>query len=256
VLHIKGLTTDGIIGLSPIGQARNTLGIADAANETTGKLFANGMRAPGYIAAPGVLTDPQRKLADAMLAKFRGASAAGLLPVLEGGWKIESLSMPPQEAQLLATREFEIEEVCRFYGVAPFLVGHTAKSTSWGTGLESQMLAFHQLTMRPILKNAEGAIRRRLLTPGERRRIEVEFNVEGLLRADSAGRAAFLKSMIEAGVMTRNEARKREGLPPLPGGDDLTAQSNMLPLSRLGEATTRADLAAPAAARTPAESNP
>lgn len=250
-LHIKGVTTDGIMGLSPIGQARNTLGIADAANETTGKLFANGMRAPAYIEAPQVLTDTQRKLSKAMLAEFRGTSAAGLLPVLEGGWKIQALSMPPQEAQLLATREFEIEEVCRFYGVAPFLVGHTSKSTSWGTGLESQMLAFHQLTMRPILKNAEGAIRRRLLTPGERRRIEVEFNVEGLLRADSAGRAAFLKSMIEAGVMTRNEARKREGLPPLPGGDELTAQSNMMPLSRLGEATSRADLAAPS--RAPSE---
>lgn len=254
-LHIKGVTTDGINGLSPIGQAKNTLGIADAANETTGKLFANGMRAPGYIEAPTVLTDAQRKLAKGMLAEFRGASAAGLLPLLEGGWKIQALSMPPQEAQLLATREFEIEEVCRFYGVAPFLVGHTAKSTSWGTGLETMLQGFHTLTMRPILKNAEGAIRRRLLTPGERRRMEVEFNVEGLLRADSAGRAAFLKSMIEAGVMTRNEARKREGLPPLPGGDELTAQSNMMPLSRLGEATTRADLQAPAE-RAPAESTP
>jgi len=256
VLHIKGMTLDGITGLSPIGQARNTLGIADAANEVAGKLFANGMRSGGYIEAPSVLNDAQRRLADAMLAKFRGASNSGLLPILEGGWKVQALSMPPQEAELLATREFEIEEVCRFYGVAPFLVGHTAKSTSWGTGLETMLQGFHTLTMRPILKNAEGAIRRRLLTSGERRRMEVEFNVEGLLRADSAGRAAFLKSMIDAGVMTRNEARGREGLPPLPGGDDLTAQSNMMPLSRLGEATTRADLPAAAAARAPAENTP
>jgi HK97 family phage portal protein len=194
-----------------------------------------------------VLTDPQRKLADAMLGRFRGASNAGLTPILEGGWKYERLSMPPAEAELLATREFEIEEICRFYGVPPFMVGHTSKTTSWGTGIESQLLAYHTLTLRPILKNAEGAIKRRLLAPGERSRIDVEFNVEGLLRADSAGRAAFLKSMVEAGIMSRNEARQREGLAPKAGGDDLTVQSNMLPLGRLGEATTRADLpAAPA----------
>jgi HK97 family phage portal protein len=242
VLHIKGVTLDGITGLSPIAQARNTLGIADAANETTGKLFANGMRTGGYIKAPGILTEPQRKLADAMLSRFRGASNAGLTPILEGGWDFQSTTLPPQEAQLLATREFEIEEVARFYGVPPWLIGHTSKSTSWGTGLESQLLGFYTLTMRPILKNAEGAIRRRLLTPAERGRMEVEFNSEGLLRTDSQGRATFLKTMVESGLMTINEGRAREGLPPMDGCDRPMVQSNMLPVDALGKATSRADL--------------
>ena len=150
--------------------------------------------------------------------------------------------MPPQEAQLLSTLSFSVEEICRFYGVPPFMVGHTEKSTSWGTGLEQQMLAFYTLTLRPILKNAEYAIRRRLLAPGERGRVEVDFNVEGLLRADSAGRAAFLRVMVTCGIMTPNEARGREGLPPLPGGDSLMAQSNQLPLSDLGDVTSRREL--------------
>lgn len=242
VLHIKGLSMDGLTGMSPISQARHSLGLAIAADETAGKLFANGLRTPGYLAAKDYLTEKQRADARVMLDKYRGAENAGKWPLLEGGWEFKTLIMPPQEAELLATRGFSVEEICRWYGVPPFMVGHTAKSTSWGTGLEQQMLAFHTLTLRPVLKNAEQAIRRRLLAPGERGRVEVDFNVEGLLRADSAGRAAFLKIMVECGIMTSNEARAKEGLAPLPGGDTLRAQSNQMPLDKLGEATSRASL--------------
>ena len=243
VLHIKGMSLDGIIGLSPIGQARHSLGLAMAADEAAGKLFANGMRVSGHYIAPAMLTDEQRIQAGKMLDAFRGAQNAGRTPLLEGGWKFEPAALPPQEAELLATRAFSVEEIARWYGVPPFMIGHTEKSTSWGSGLESQMLAFHTLTLRPILKNAEQAIRRRLLTPSERGRVEVDFNVEGLLRADSAGRASFLQTMVSSGIMSPNEARSREGLPPKPGGDDLLTQSNQMPLTALGRATTRTDLA-------------
>lgn len=242
ILHIKGVSLDGLVGLSPISQARHTLGLAMAATETAGKLFANGLRVGGHYTMPSVLTAQQRSDMQKMLEAFRGAQNAGRTPILEGGMKFEEATMPPQEAQLLSTLGFSVEEICRFYGVPPFMVGHTEKSTSWGTGLEQQMLAFYTLTLRPILKNAEYAIRRRLLAPGERGRVEVDFNVEGLLRADSAGRAAFLRVMVTCGIMTPNEARGREGLPPLPGGDSLMAQSNQLPLEDLGQATSRADL--------------
>jgi HK97 family phage portal protein len=242
VLHIKYVTPDGLSGISPISQGRHSLGLAMAADETAGRLFANGLRVGGYVSAPQVLTPTQRGQAEELLSRFRGSSNAGLTPILEAGWKFENFSLPPAEAELLSTRAFEVNEVCRWYGVAPWLVGHTEKSTSWGTGLEQALLAFYTLTLRPILKNAEGAIKRKLIPPGERSRVEVDFNVEGLLRADSQGRALFLKTMVDAGIMTRNEARAKEGLAPLPGGYDLTVQSNQLPLSRLGEATTRADL--------------
>jgi HK97 family phage portal protein len=242
VLHIKYMTRDGINGLSPIANARHTLGLAMAADETAGRLFANGMRIGGYISAPNTFTPQQRPLAATLLREFQGSIHAGKVPILENSWKYESVSMPPQEAELLATRSFEITEIARVYGVPPWMIGYTEKATSFGAGLESQMLAFHTLTMRPILKNAEGAIRRRLIPPGERNRIEVDFNYEGLLRADSQARAAFLKTMIEAGVMTINEGRAREGLAPIAGGDQSILQSNMLPLTALGQATTRADL--------------
>jgi HK97 family phage portal protein len=242
VLHIKGLTHDGLIGLSPISQACNTLGTAMAAEEASGKLFSNGLRVAGHYTSPTVLSASQRAEAKNMIEGFHSTQMAGRAPLLEGGFKFESATIPPHEAELLANRQFGVEEIARWYGVPGFMIGHTEKSTSWGAGLEQQMLAFHQLTLRPILKNAEQAIRRRLLTPVERGKIDIEFNVEGLLRADSSGRAAFIKTMVEAGIYTRNEGRAREGLPPKDGGDDLTVQSNMMPLTRLGEATSRADL--------------
>lgn len=242
ILHVKGVSRDGLIGLSPIAQARHTLGLALAADEAAGKIFANGMRIPGHYMAPAYLTPTQRKDAEKMLEGYRGAANSGRSPLLEGGWKFESATIPPQEAELLATREFSVEEIARWYGVPAFMIGHTAKSTSWGSGLEQQMLAFHTLTLRPILKNAEQAIRRRLLAPEERGLVDIDFNVEGLLRADSAGRASFLQTMVSAGIMTPNEARRREGLPAMPGGDNLITQSNQMPLNALGQATSRAQI--------------
>lgn len=241
ILHCKYVSTDGLTGLSPVALARNTLGITMAAEEVAGKLFANGMRANGYLSGPQMLNKQQRQDARTYLAGFQGSANAGSIPILEGGWKFESFSMPARDAELLATRSFQIEDVCRIYGVPPWIIGHTEKSTSWGTGLESQMLGFYTLTLRPLIKALEGAIARRLLSPAERGRVEVDFNVESLLRADSQGRATFLKTMVEAGIYTRNEARDHEGLEPKAGGDDLTVQSNQLPLGTLGKATTRAD---------------
>lgn len=250
VLHIKGMSLDGIVGLSPVAQARHTLGLAMAADEAAGKLFANGMRSSGYVAAKEYLNEKQRADARVMLDNYRGAENAGKTPILEGGWEFKAVSMAPQDVELLATRAFSVEEVARIYGVPPFMIGHTEKSTSWGTGLEQQMMMFHTLTLRPILKNAEYAIRRRLLTPSERGRVEVDFNVEGLLRADSAGRAEFLKVMVTCGIMTPNEARAKEGLAPLAGGDSLITQSNQVQLTRLGEVTSRRDLGGVEADRT------
>ena len=124
------------------------------------------------------------------------------------------------------------------------MVGHTTNSTSWGSGLEQQTIGFLIFTLRERLKRIEQAIMKQLLTPAERLRITVEFNFEGLLRADSAARASFYSQMVQNGIMTRNEVRRLENLAPLPGGDDLTIQSNMIPATKLGELTSASGEAA------------
>ena len=144
--------------------------------------------------------------------------------------EFQPLSMTPQDAQMLETRSFQIEEICRWFRVPPFMIGHTQKSTSWGTGLEQQQIGFLTFALEPYLERIEQAIRRSLIAPEERRTIFAEFKVEKLLRADSAARAAFYATMVTNGIMSRNEARGLENLPFMPGADELTAQAQNVPV--------------------------
>lgn len=106
----------------------------------------------------------------------------------------------------------------------------------WGSGVEQLVLQFAKTGLRPILRRIEAAVRRDILTTEQRGRLKCEFNMEGLLRGDSASRAQFYSTMAQNGILTRNEIRKLENRPPREGGDALTAQTNLAPLAQLGEA--------------------
>lgn len=151
----------------------------------------------------------------------------------------QALTMDPEDAQLIETRGFNVDQVCRIFRVPPFMVGHTQNSTSWGTGLEQQQIGFLTFAMRPYLVRIEQSIRKQLLKPSERSSFYAEFVIEGLMRADSSGRAALYTSAGQNGWMTRNEMRRRENLPPIEGGDTLTVQSNLVPLDQLGKQPAR-----------------
>jgi HK97 family phage portal protein len=143
--------------------------------------------------------------------------------------------MTPEDAQMLQTRAFNVEEICRWFRVPPHMVGHTQNSTSWGTGMEQQMIGFLTFTLLPWMKRIEQSINRWLLRPEERRDFYAKFNPEGLLRADSAARAAFYSSMTQNGIYTRDDCRLKENLQPMGGNAaKLTVQSNMLPIDQLG----------------------
>lgn len=244
IFHVKGFGVDGLIGLSPIAYARNSLGSARAADEASGKVFKNGMRAGGALTMANILNPDQRKqIRESMAEQLAGAANTGKLMVLEGGSTYTPLSMNPDDAQMLQTRSFNIEEICRWFRVPPFMVGHSEKSTSWGTGLEQQMIGFLTFALRPYLTRIEQGIRKSLLPPAERGRVFAEYSLEGLMRADSAARAAFYASAAQNGWLTRNEIRSLENRPPLAGGDELTVQSNLVPLSLLGKVTNTAQAA-------------
>lgn len=226
-------TLDGINGLSPISMGANVFGGAIAADEASANTFKNGMKASGLVTMDAVLKGDQR---DQVRAHVQTVSEKGGFFVLEKGTGFQQLNMNPQDAELLATRAFNVEEICRWFRVPPFMVGHSEKSTSWGTGIEQQMIAFVTFVLRPWAVRIEQSIRKSLMTPAERRMYSAEFAMEGLLRGDSAARAAFYSSMTQNGVMTRDECRRLENLPVMGGNAaQLTVQSNLLPIDKLGE---------------------
>ncbi|RYE80266.1 MAG: phage portal protein, partial [Hyphomicrobiales bacterium] len=166
--------------------------------------------------------------------------------------EFQPVNLPPKDAEMLLSRKFNVEEICRWFGVPPVLVGHAAEGvTAWGTGIETLMLAWLSTGLRRYLVRFEQAARKRLVAPVERNSISIEFNVEGLLRGDSASRAAFISSMVQNGVYSRNRARALENEPrdPSPMADALTVQSNLVALDRLG-ANAPADAAARDALKT------
>jgi HK97 family phage portal protein len=238
VFHIRGFTVGGPVGLSAISYGRQTLGAAAAADEAAAKVFANGMMSSGFVQPTlGAKSTPeQRAEMMTLFQKFAGSSQAGRVMPLPDGWAFNPVTMNPEDAQLLETRSFNVEEICRWFDVLPVLIGHAAAGqTMWGSGIEQLMIGWLTLNLRPLLASIEQAIEKQLLPAGMRTNIYPEFNLDGLLRADSAGRAALYSVQAQNGLKTRNEMRRRENDPPLPGGDLLTVQSNLIPLEKLGE---------------------
>lgn len=235
VFHLKGFGTDGIIGLSPLAYARQVLGVTVSADKYASKSFANGGRPGGVLTLDRFLEPKQRELVRDLYSNLSAtADNAGQLWVLEGGMKYESISIPPDDMQMLQSRQFQLGEIARIFRVPSHLINDTEKSTSWGSGIEQLNLGFLQYTLRPYLTRWECVLRDCLLTPVERDTLVVEHNVEGLLRADSAARASFYAQMAQNGLMSRNEIRRKENLPAAIGADALTAQVNLAPLDKLG----------------------
>ncbi|SUD80266.1 phage portal protein [Pseudomonas putida] len=237
MVHVRAFGVDPLCGLSPLAYGRQVLGSAMAADESAAKMFANGMKLGGVLSTDQILNPKQRlEIRDDMTQQFAGATNTGKTMLLEAGMKYQQVSMTPEDAQMLQTRAFNVEEICRWFRVPPWMVGHTQNSTSWGTGMEQQMIGFLSFTLLPWIKRIEMCANRRLLRVDERRRFYVKFNPEGLLRMDSAARAAFYSSMVQNGIYTRDDCRGKENLLPAGGNAaKLTVQSNMLPIDLLGQ---------------------
>lgn len=235
---IPGFSLDGECGVSVVQYGANVFGSAQAADVAASKTFANGLMSTVVYKMERVLTKEQRAEFRENLAGITGAINSGSSPLLEGGMTAEAISIDPKDAQLLESRGFSVEEICRWFRVPPFMVGHSEKSTSWGTGIEQQMIGFLTFTLAPWLKRIEQAISKDLLAPNERARFYPKFSVEGLLRADSAGRSTFYSALVNNGILTRDEVRELEDREPMGGNASvLTVQSAMTTLDSLGHVT-------------------
>ncbi|WP_312619068.1 phage portal protein [Agrobacterium pusense] len=236
MMHIRGFGGNPLGGMSTLHFGRNTFSLARAVDRSAGSTFKNGLRPSGVLTFAAWLSPEQREIAKTNLVEnYLGAMNSGRPLILEGDTKWQQLTITPEDAQMLESRSFSVEEICRFFGVPPHMVGRTEKSTSWGTGLEQQTLAFQKFTLRRRLKRIEQALEKQLLTANDRvNGITIEFNIEGLLRADSAARASFYAIMVQNGIYTRNEVRALENMPPKEGADDLTVQSQNVPVGTTG----------------------
>jgi HK97 family phage portal protein len=236
VLHVRD-TGNGIVGLSRIDFMRASINEAARAQAQATRLFSNGNKPTGLLMVPAKLSDDQR----ARLRQNFGEIASGLesrLFILEADMKYQPISLSPNDVQLLETRRFSVEEICRWFGVPPVLVGHS-NVTTWGSGIEQILDGFHKLTVRPMLTVIEQAIARRVLTPAMRSRYTVEFSFDALLRANIRDRMEVYAKAVQNGIMTRNEARQLENLPLVDGGDVATAQTNLAPLHMLGQVVSK-----------------
>lgn len=235
IWKIPGFSLDGIDGVSVIRYGAEVFGSALAAEQAASGTFKRGLMPTTVWKYPKALQPGQREQAREMIKKISGAVNAGEPAILENGMDGDQIGINPNDAQLLQSRAFSVEEICRWFRVPPYMVGHAEKSTSWGTGIEQQMIGFLTFTLRPWLKRIEQAISKDLMTPAERLRYYAKFNVEGLLRADSAGRASFYSVMVNNGIYTRDEVRSLEDREARGGNADvLTVQSAMIPLDDLG----------------------
>lgn len=230
VLHIPALGFDGIRGYSPVYIARQSVGWGLAMERFGAKFFANDSKSGGFLMHPGKLGDTGKKnVADSFMDQGKNADGERdnfRVKVLEEGMKFVTTTIPPDDAQFLGSREFQVAEIARMFRVPLVLLQSMEKSTSWGSGIEQQMIGFVVWTIQPWLVRWEQELARKLLTQAERAAgYFVKFNVNALLRGDMKARSSFYKTMREIEAMSPNEVRGYEDLNPYEGGDEFDAPS-------------------------------
>lgn len=216
IMHIKGMTLPGrLLGLSPLGYACETVDLGLSAQRYGAAFFANGAVPGAVIEAPAEFTQPAADRFAAMWnSRHQGVSNAAKVGVLTNGARLNKVSINPDEAQFLETRQFQVPDVARVFGVPPHLIADASNSTSWGSGLAEQNLAFGQFSLRPWVDRIEDA-HGRLLTTHGLPRVFVKLNMDALLRAGTQERYAAHAVALENGFMTVDEVRRLEDLPPL-----------------------------------------
>lgn len=241
VLHIPGLGFDGLVGYSPIAMAKNAIGMAIACEEYGAKFFANGAAPGGVLEHPGTIKDPQR-VRESWQSTFGGSGNSNKIAVLEEGMKYTPIGISPEQAQFLETRKFQINEIARIFRVPPHMVGDLEKSSF--SNIEQQSLEFVKYTLDPWIVRWEQSIRRALLTPEEKKKYFVKFNLEGLLRGDYQSRMNGYAIGRQNGWMSANDIRELENQDRIPaeeGGDLYLVNGNMLPIKTIIERNDKSE---------------
>lgn len=234
VLHVPGLGFDGLIGYSPIAMAKNAVGMTLATEEYGASFFANGANPGGVLEHPGILKDPS-KVRESWNQVYQGTNNSHKVAVLEEGMSYKTIGIPPNEAQFLETRKFQINEIARLYRIPPHMVGDLEKSSF--SNIEQQSLEFVKYTLDPWVVRFEQAFQKALLLPDEKKTYFIKFNLDGLLRGDYQSRMNGYAIGRQNGWLSTNDIRRLEDMNPLSkeeGGDLYLVNGNMTKLEDAG----------------------
>lgn len=250
VLHIRGIG-NGTIGLDKMAFA--SAGINESAQQTRSAsvIWGNSGKPTGTLMIDKVLRKDQR---DALLQRFAGMAQGNesRLYLLEADMKYQQLSISPEQQQLLESRRFSVEQLCRWYDTPPVLVGH-ANVTTWGSGIEQIVDGWYKLSLRPLLVTIEQAVTKMVMTPTQRATMSVEFSLDALLRGSLKDRMAIYATAVQNGVFSRNDCRRLENLEPDPSpiAGMLTVQTNLIQIDKLGQQAAQTQGGGNAAAQAP-----
>lgn len=232
MLHVKGLSSDGLLGKSPISVFRENIGLGIAATQTAGSLWKNGTLASGYLKHPAKLTpDQAERLRSTWNSRYSGTDNAGSVIVLENGMEYTPLTLKPADAQFIETMKLSIADIARIYRVPLHMIGELDRATF--NNIEHLSLEFVRNTLRPWLKNWEQELQRKLLTADEKKRMFFRFNIEGMLRGDTKARAEYYRTMFAIGAMSQNDIRGLENMNKIADGDKYFVPLNMADSSNL-----------------------
>jgi len=234
VLHIPGLGFDGLVGYSPIAMAKNAIGMAIATEEYGARFFSNGASPGGVLEHPGVVKDPKR-IRDSWNEVYQGSANAHRIAVLEEGMKFQPISIPPEQAQFIATRKYQLNEIARIFRIPPHMIGDLEKSSF--SNIEQQSLEYVKYTLDPWVVRWEMSLQRALLTEKEKQEYFIKYNLDGLLRGDYQSRMNGYAVGRQNGWLSANDIRELEDLNRIPdefGGNLFLINGNMTKLQDAG----------------------
>jgi HK97 family phage portal protein len=249
VIHIPAMGFDGYLGYSPVSVARQAVGLGLAMERFGSKFFANDAKSGGFLQHPGKLGDKAKENIAESFQQQGGPENAFRVKVLEEGMKFISTTIAPDDAQFLASREFQIAEIARIFHVPLVLLQSMEKTSSWGSGIEQIMIGFVVWTLQPWIVKIEQEYNRKLLTAEERKAgLFIKLNLKALQRGDMKARGQYYRDMQAVAAMNANEIRGDEDMNPYPDGDKYFRMLNTEDVSAPPEE--------PDAAPDPAEDDP
>ena len=230
MIHILNFTYDGINGKSTLDHARQTLGLSTDSESHAAGFFKGGANMAGILKVNSTLTAKQKSdLKSSWQTAFSPSTGTpNGVAVLEGNMDFQPITITPADAQLLESRQFNVIDICRFFGVSPVKAFDLSKS-SYST-VEATQLAFLTDTLSPLLEKIELEFERKIYKPSERNKIDIKFDTSALLRVDKTSLAEYYNKLFQIGVITPNEIRKALDLPALADGDHSFVQVNVMTL--------------------------